>query len=193
MMKQIFTLMTAIILLCSTGCAAAQSRSGKKIGFGLPDGLKEYKKITATDLYLNLVSKPQLVAGGSGELVFALRNAGAKRVNIPEWLRNEPENVKLFVQPFLPGMKSPDPENWIEVVDPVQQPVIHSPLILMPDNQVMVSKKLEFVSKMRVAPGMERRFFLKAQINLKSLDTESETVVLRIISNIKEKGEKQEK
>ena len=155
--------------------------------------LKEYKKITAADLYLNLVSKPLLSAGGSGELVFALRNAGTKRVNIPEWLRNEPENVKLFVQPFLPGMNEPAPDSWIELVDPVQQPVIHSPLILMPDNQVMVSKKLEFVSKMRIAPGMERRFFLKAQINLKSLDTESETVVLRIQSNIKEKGEKTKK
>ncbi len=188
MIKTLPILPLLTVLLAVSGCAV-KTEPKMKMGFGLPDGLVEYKKITAPDLYLNLISKPVLHAGAGEELIFALRNAGLRRINIPEWFRNEPENVKLFIQPFLPGMKSPDPDSWIELVEPVKQPVIHLPLVLMPDNQVMISKKLEFVDKMRITPGMERRFFLKAQINLKSLNTESETVVLRILSK-SAKGEK---
>lgn len=191
-MKIPFHLVMLPVLLAAAGCTSSKPEPKMKMGFGLPDGLVEYKKVDAADLHLDLLSKPVLHTGGSNELIFALRNAGFRRVNIPEWLRNEPENVKLLLQPYLPGMDAPDPEGWIEIVEPVKQPVIHLPLVLMPDNKVMISKKLDFVNKMRIAPGMERRFFLKAKINLKSLNTESEMIVLRILPGAipKIKGEK---
>lgn len=163
------------------GCGPAAEERPMKIGLGVPDGYVQYEPITAPDLYLDLIGKPVLYAGEDGTLIFSLRNAGTKEVVIKEWFRNEPENLKLRVQPYLPGMTGPDPEAWIELEEPVQKPVIHYPLTLMPDNQAMIVKHLDFVGKMRVTPGMERRFFLQAQLNLKSLNLATGTIVLRII------------
>ncbi|MBE6399527.1 MAG: hypothetical protein E7041_05220 [Lentisphaerae bacterium] len=174
----------AVVMLTAAavcGCSSAPKESKQRIGLGKPDGYEKYEKISAADLYFNMVSKPVLYAGEDGTLVFALRNGGSRSVEIREWLRNESENVKIMIQPYLPDMKAPDPQGWIELVEPQKRPVIHYPLTLMPDNQAMVSKKLEFIRKMQVTAGMERRFFIKAQLTLKSLDLATEVMVLRVL------------
>ena len=61
------------------------------------DGYEKYEKISAANLYFNMVSKPVLYAGEDGTLVFALRNGGSRSVEIREWLRNESENVKIMI------------------------------------------------------------------------------------------------
>ena len=170
-----------LTVLAGSGCTSAPKSAKQRIGLGKPDGYETYKKIEAAGLYLNLVSKPVVYAGEDGVLVFALRNGGSRSVEIREWLRNEPENIKLMIQPYLPDMKAPDPQAWIELIEPVKRPVIHYPLTLMPDNQAMISKKLEFIRKMQITPGMERRFFIKAQLTLKSLDLATEVMVLRVL------------
>ena len=186
-MKRLFA--SALLAALAAGCAAPEKPPMQRT-FGVPDGMVKYPKIIAPDLYLDMISKPLLYAGGPGELVFALRNSGQKAVTIDEWYRNEGENLILLVQPCLPGMKAPDPAAWIEIAEPVRKPVIHYPLMLMPDNRVMIAKKLDFIGKMQVTPGMERRFFLQAKLTLKSLDLSTEIITLRVLPARKEKETK---
>ena len=178
-------------VLAGGGCSSVQEPQRHKLGLGTPDGHEKYEKINSAGLYLNMVSKPVLYAGDDGVLVFALRNSSGKTVEIREWFSNEPENVKILIQPYLPDMTAPDPGAWIELVEPEKRPVIHYPMTLMPDNQAMVSKKLEFIRKMEVSPGMERRFFIQGQLALKSLNLTTEVMVLRILpAKVEKKGSK---
>jgi hypothetical protein len=168
-------------MLALSGCMSPPEMPRHRIGLGKPDGYEKYEKIDAAELYFNLVSEPVLYAGEDGLLVYSLRNGKGKSVEIREWLRDEASNVKIMIQPYLPGMKAPDPGAWIELLEPEKKPVIHYPMILMPDNQAMVSKKLEFIRKMQISPGMERKFFIKAQLTLKSLDLATDVTILRVL------------
>ena len=40
---------------------------------------------------------------------------------------------------------------------------------LLPGNRVSVTKELPFIEKLTVSPGAERRYFVKGELNLKSL------------------------
>ena len=171
---------SVLLATLAAGCAAPQKPPMQRT-FGVPDGMVKYPRIDAEGLYLEMVSQPRLYAGEPANLVFTLRNSGQKAATIDEWYRNEGENLLLLIQPCLPGMNAPDPDAWIEISEPMQKPVIHYPLILLPDNQVMIAKKLDFIGKMQVAPGMERRFFLRAKLTLKSLDLSTEIITLRVL------------
>ena len=177
----LFTMLTASVLAFAAGCATEQSVTKYKLQLGVPEGSREYKKINPAGLQLNLISTPVYYAGKSAVVTFALRNAGMKKINIEQWYRHEPDNLKLRIQPYLPGMTAPDPDGWFEIEDPRKRPVMHYPLTLMPDNQALISKKLDFVSMMEVTPGKERRFFLQACSTLSSLDLQSDIVVLKIL------------
>lgn len=179
-------LLTAIL----AGCAGKAPPPQMKMAFGVPDGTVKYKPVAGKNLSLKLVSKPVVHAGETAVLTFALCNNGNRSIEIPEWYSNESDNIVIFAQPWLTGMKAPDPQNWIELSFNLKQPVFHHPLILMPGNQVMVAQELPFIEKIRnISPGMERRYFIKAQTNLKSLKLESEIIVLKVLPR-KKTGEK---
>ena len=173
----------ALALLAAAGCASAPQAPKLRLGLGKPDGYETYEKINPAGLYFELVSKPVVYAGSEAKLVFALRNSSGRSVEIREWLRNEPENIKIMIQPYLPGMKTPDPQGWIELIEPEKRPVIHYPLILMPENQVLVTKNLNFIAKLYVPPRSERRFFMRAESTLQSLKLASDVIVLHVLPN----------
>ncbi len=181
MKKPFFNLccVTAALLLAA-GCVTEPEVRKYKLQMGIPHGSKKYTPVNPAGLRLGLISKPVLYAGEESILTFSLKNSGTGSVNIEEWFRHEPDNLILYVQPYMPGMSSPDPEAWFEISEPLKKPVLHYPVTLMPDNQMLISKKLTFISKMSVSPGKERRFFLKAALTLDSLKLESDTIVLRV-------------
>ncbi|MBE6356456.1 MAG: hypothetical protein E7058_05005 [Lentisphaerae bacterium] len=180
-------LLTAII----SGCVSKEPPPPpQKMAFGVPDGTAKYKPVSAKNLSLQLVGKPTAHAGERTVLTFMLTNTGMTKIEIPEWYSNESDNIVLFAQPWLTGMKKPDDANWVELSFDLKRPVFHHPLILMPDNKVMVAKELPFVKNIRkISKGMERRYFIKAKVNLKSLKLESDVLVLRVLPNNKT-GEK---
>ena len=175
----------ALLLLCS--CTSAQQKTpDMKLVMGVPAGKVKYEKISSEYLSLNLISSTQLHAGENASLIFSLRNFGSKELKIREWHKNEPDNIIMYLQPYLPGMKAPDPDAWIEINDITESKQrFHYPLSLMPDNQVMVTKKLPFISKIRISPGKERRFFLKAKLNLTSVNLSSEIIILKVLPQTK--------
>jgi hypothetical protein len=101
-----------------------------------------------------------------------------KNIRIVEWFSNEPDNVIVYCQPWLTGMTEPDELAWTELSFDVRRPPIRYPLELMPGNQVLVTKELPFVDKLAISPGAERRFFIKAKLNLQSVSATSPVSVL---------------
>lgn len=110
-------------------------------------------------------------------------------VSIPEWYTHEPDNVIIYVQPWLTGMTAPAEDAWIELSFDLKKPVLHYPLTLMPGNQVLVTKELPFIQMLQVSEGKMRRYFVKASLNLKSLKLDTGVFHLQVLPKQKS-GEK---
>ena len=149
-------LLPALLLLA--GCA---SDSEEKV--------RAFASVPAEHLEFGPIGSLVMEAGSPGELTLALRNLGRDKVDIPEWRINEPDNVKLYCQPRPPQAEAPDEDLWIEMDDPVRTPEFRYRLELFPRNQVLVRRTLEFVENLVLRPGTERRYFVKAELNLTSL------------------------
>ncbi len=157
-------------LLFLAGCA---SDSGEKP--------LAFTPVPADHLEFGPAGSLVMEAGSPGELTLALRNQGLDKVYIPEWRINEPDNVKLYIQPRPPQMEAPDEEMWIEMDDPVRTPEYRYRLELYPRNQVLVKRSLEFVENLVLRPGTERRYFVKAELNLTSLPLKTEVFEISVI------------
>ena len=105
-------------------------------------------------------------------------NRDLESLKVIEWYSNEPDNLVLYCQPWTTGMEGPDEAAWTELSFDVKMPPIRYPLELMPGNQVLVTKELPFVDKLAISPGAERRFFVRAKLNLKSVSAESPVSVI---------------
>lgn len=181
-MKNYLPVFAAAALIGISGCSSIPENTPKmKMALGVPDGMVKYDPISANGLVLRWVGKKEAYAGTKTSLIFTLTNNSGKQVSIPEWYSCETDNVVIYIQPWLNGMKEPVRDGWIKLSFDLRQPILHYPLQLMPGNQVMVEKKLDFVEKLHVSPGKERRYFVKASLNLKSLKLNSEVSVLRIL------------
>lgn len=178
----------ATVLFCAAGCRRTEPPP-MKLAMGVPDGAKKYSPVSAKNLTLKLTGKKDLPAGEKAELIYSLIYTGNGKKTISEWYSNENDNITLFIQPYLTGMKEPSPDNWIELAPVLKQPIFHHPLILMPGNRVMVVKQLPFIEKLRVSPGKMRRYFIKAKINLASLDLCSDVDILQVFHKEKPMGE----
>ena len=171
-------LLAALLAAGIVGCASSdQSERKSKRAMGtLPQEsyapLSDYKLVLRTD------SRKIIHVGEGGNITFALRNLDKKSIRIIEWFSNEPDNVIVYCQPWLTGMTVPDEQAWTELSFDVRRPPIRYPLELMPGNQVLVTKELPFVDKLAITPGSERRYFIKAKLNLQSVSATSPVSVL---------------
>lgn len=172
----------AILLTALFFCSCVTEKPVKeRMVLGVPEGKFRYKDVNPAPLELVMISKPVLRAGEKAELIFSLKNNGSRAVDIQEWLRHEPDNIVISIQPWLTEMTQPDPERWIELSFDRRKPVFHYPLTLMPGNQAMIAKELPFIEKLRIAPRSERRFFVKAAMTLKSLKLSSKVFTIRVL------------
>ncbi len=153
-------------------CSCEQIKKEQVWSGGVPE-LPEYPPLEHYRLTLQHEGGKTLPAGRPARLTFVLTNVDNKPVRIIEWYQNEPDNLRFFCQPWYPGSTEPDPEAWVELSGPVQQPALRYPLDLWPNNQVMISQDFTAAENMVVSPGAERRFFVKARLNLNSVDVES--------------------
>ncbi|MBO5791600.1 MAG: hypothetical protein J6S54_03925 [Lentisphaeria bacterium] len=168
MRNLLFLLGLAAVLLA--GCAKQEVEYTKKWGFGFKDKVN-YAKIKNAQLTLELSpGSRKFSAGAPGELVFILRNRGKSPVRIPEWYKFDPNNLSIQCQVWLPGTRKPDPDMWLDVSTPVKRPVWRYPVTIPPGGSHFVSSRLDFPVNLVVTPGTERRYFIKAKLNLKSLD-----------------------
>ena len=172
----------AVAIGCVSGCKSGggETRQPRRAMGTLPQAsytpLRDYK------LVLRTTDRKIIHVGEAGEITFALRNMDKKPIRIVEWFSNEPYNVIVYCQPWLTGMTRPDEEAWIPLSFEIPRQAIRYPLELMPGNQVLVTKKLPFVEKLVISPGTERRFFLRAKLNLTSVSVTSPVSVLIVRS-----------
>ena len=164
-----------------SGCVRKESTP--KMAIGVPHGKMQYKPIKNPTLSLKMLGKPIRYAGEKAIFTFALSNTGNRVMEIPEWFSYEPDNLVLYVQPRTTDMIAPKEEYWIKLDFDPRKPVFHYPLILMPSNQVMISKELPVIEKLQLPPHTERRFFMKAELALTSVKLASEVVELRVLPN----------
>ena len=178
-MKSLLCLLALGTLLFS-GCVKEEVEYTKKWGFGFKDkGV--YKKLTNYDLTLELSpGSRKLTAGVPGELVFILRNRGKGAVRLEEWFKFDPNNLLVQCQVWLPGTDRPESQMWLNVSVPVKKPIWRYPLTLPPGGAHFVSTRLDFPANLVISPGAERRFFIKAKLNLKSVNVASETDYITI-------------
>ena len=170
----------AAALMLLAGCASdgeARKHGTAKRAMGIAPQA-EYPVLEGYHLTLRQTGSRVLRCGEGGKLTFALRNAGNESLRVVEWYSNEPDNLVIFCQPWLTGMTEPDEAAWTELSFDVKMPPIRYPLELMPGNQVLVTKELPFVDKLAISPGAERRFFVRAKLNLKSVSAESPVSVI---------------
>ncbi|MDD3886099.1 MAG: hypothetical protein PHI35_04450 [Victivallaceae bacterium] len=156
----------AVIALIGAGCATSDKPKKAKT-------IPVFEPLAEYTLSLRLVGGTVQPAGGDGVITFSLKNTGAKTVTIEEWHLIEPENIRVYCQLWRPDMTEPDADSWIELQQKIKEPVTHVKLELDPGNQVFVGRRLPFISKIKVEPGFELRYFVKAELNLKSVSLAS--------------------
>ena len=176
-----FTLLTAFALVLLAGCTKQELEYTKKWGFGFKDK-GNYPKLKNYNLTLELSpGTRRFPAGQPGELTFILCNKGKNAVRIPEWFKFDPNNLQIQCQIWLPGADAPEPGMWLDVSVPVKRPIWRYPVTLAPGEKIFVSMNLDFLSKLIVSPGSERRYFIKAKLNLKSVDVSAPVVYVTIL------------
>ena len=175
--RMILMVLSAAVAVGVAGCAGGDEERKSKRAMGvLPQ--ESYAELADYKLELRTDKRNILRVGEGGKVTFSLRNMDKKNIRIVEWFSNETDNVIVYCQPWLTGMTEPDEQAWTELSFDVRRPPIRYPLELMPGNQVLVTKELPFVDKLAISPGAERRFFIKAKLNLQSVSATSPVSVL---------------
>ena len=175
MRKITIMFLAAAVMSVIGGC----SSSGKeeKLAMGTAPQAR-YEPLQSYRLALRAEPRHVVYAGEPATLTYTLRNLDKESLRIDEWFSNESDNVTVYCQPWFTGMSAPDENAWTELSFDLHRPAWRYPLELMPGNQVLVTKELPFVAKMAVAPGTERRFFLRGKLNLQSVSVTSPVSVL---------------
>lgn len=178
-MKHIFFFLLGAALIATAGCTSGKSAI-RTPGYGEKPADYKFEKIKDANVELVFVGPKTLKAGTPGQIFFALKNLGRKTVSIEEWRMNEQDNLKLECQIWLPGQTEPDPDRWLSLDLPVKQPELRYHLELYPGNQARVAKNLDFVEALVISPGAERRYFIRASLNLTSLKCYSPVAAIAI-------------
>ena len=152
---------------------------------------QSFPTVEGAKLELAVSGNPELVSGKDRSVTFILRNLSSVPISIPEWYTNEPDNIEVSIQVWFPGSMAPEEDRWITYHVVPKKPVMHYPLRIGAKMFVSVEVPLEFLDKLIVKPGTERRYFIKARLNLKSVEAESKVSAITI--RAKEDAEKAEK
>ena len=168
----IFSVLCAL-LLC--GCVTTYTGSINKF----PER-KTFDPIPDAKLKLEVVGRRELISGVDDSITLRLSNKG-KYIRIEEWYMKEADNFIVYYQPWKPGTNDPDPTAW-EVIYPVtlERPVRY-PLDMSPGVAVLVRFGLPFIDGLKVTPGKERRFFMRAELSLKTVRAETGIFAISVL------------
>ncbi len=177
MRKNVFFL---LLLFSLTGISCVREVKSQKLMLGQRADKVDIRELQNIRLQLFLTEPRILNTKGDGEIRFIMRNLDNKPVRIPEWFTWESDNILVYCQNWLPDMTNPDPEAWIPLSFDFHKPAGHITLELPPHGQVTIAKKLPFVPKLRISPGSERRYFIRGELNLKSIKLQSEPAAVAV-------------
>ncbi len=144
----------------------------------------EYTKfdvIPDAKLKLEAVGRRELISGVDDSITLRLSNIGNNAVRIEEWYMKEVDNFIVYYQPWKPGTKEPDPLAWQAIMPVTLERPKRYPLDMSPGVSVLVRFGLPFLDGLKVTPGKERRFFLKAALSLISVKAESKIFAISLL------------
>lgn len=175
--KQRFAFFLAAILVpalvsCS-GCSSQNaSPNENKPNYHRYDQpiIRNVKELTIT----RSVTQDLYTVGKRGQKIsLRLTNQNLDTVKIPEWLRNEKENVKLFLS------EKADSPNWVQVWPEQQQQKNETadlkknlPFMLSPGNSILLDIPVTFLGKVDLKGVNEKKMLVKAELSLKSVHAE---------------------
>lgn len=139
-----------------------------------------YEPIAGAKLELSVVGSRQLVSGIDDSITFRLTNLGGD-LQIPEWYAKDIDNLIVSYQPWLPGTEEPIASNWQTLTPVIVEPIVRFPLTIPTKSSVLIRAGLPFLENIQVTPGKERRFFIKAELNLRSINAQSKVFGISII------------
>ena len=117
-----FLLAAAGIVLMQTAGCVREVEKREELGVGVVAELPEYPQLARYKLSLQLVGSRTLTAGRPGRVTFSLRNTDDRPLRLVEWYANEPDNLLIYCQPWLPGTTEPDEGLWIPLSFDVKRP-----------------------------------------------------------------------
>ena len=184
-MKKLYFLL-ALCVLSVTGCV--QTKIAKQETYFGVESKKDFPKIKGVQLELAITGSPELISGRDKSVTFILKNLSNNPLSIPEWYSHEPDNIEISCQIWFPNQTAPDEDRWITYPVVLKHPVRHYPLRLGGKMFVTIDVPLGFLEHLIVAPGTERRYFLKAKLNLKSVSAESKVTAITVKPPVKTPG-----
>ena len=141
---------------------------------------QSFPAIENAKLELAVSGNPELISGRDRSVTFILRNLSNVPISIPEWFTYEPDNIEVSVQIWFPGTNAPEEDRWITYPVVPKKPVMRYPLRIGARMFVSVDVPLEFLDNLIVKPGTERRYFIKAKLNLNSVSAESKISAITV-------------
>lgn len=162
------------LLLGCTGCMKSYYSGTFTL---VPD---TFERIENANLKLSIIGSRQLFVGIDDSVTFKLENLG-EDISVPEWQVKDIDNLVLYYQDWLPGTQEPDPKAWIKIEPIVLEPIQRYPLFLSKGATVLIRAGLPFLEGLEISSGKERRFFIKAKLNLKSVYAESEVYGISVM------------
>lgn len=141
---------------------------------------QQFPEVKDAKLELSIAGKPELISGRDKKVTFILKNLSNSPVNIPEWFSNDPDNIEISCQVWFPKQHAPREDRWITYPVIPKRPIMRYPLRLGGKMFVSVDVPLEFLENLIVAPGTERRYFIKAKLNLNSVSAESKVSAITV-------------
>ena len=168
----------SIVLFC--GCVETKvERMESRLGMA---DRQNFPEVKGAKLELAISGNPELIAGKDKKVTFILKNISDTPVSIPEWFTNEADNIEISCQIWFPNQPAPEPDRWITYPVIPKRPIMHYPLRIGAKMFVSVDVPLEFLDHLIVKPGTERRYFIKARLNLKSVSAESKVTAITVRS-----------
>ena len=175
-MKFRFLLFAAVSAIFFTGCVTTYSGTISRF----PEKT-HFEPIPDAKLKLEVAGNRNLISGFDDSITLRLTNVGKNAIRIEEWYMKEADNFIVYYQPWKPGTDEPDPLAW-EVIMPVtlDRPKRY-PLDMSPGVNVLVRFGLPFLDGLKVTPGKERRFFLRATLSLKTVKAETDVFAISLL------------
>jgi len=167
--KQILSLLSAL-LISATFCSCVETRSGV---FYIDDRRETFPKVENAHIKLEPFGPHDFACGVKPVMQFRVTNVGKEQLRVEEWFNTEERNLVIYYQDWLPDMKKPDPQLWMMVKPSIPKYPRRAPLDINPGTSLVIKAPLPFLENLQVSKGHERRFFVKAKLNLQSVDAET--------------------
>ncbi|MBR2632883.1 MAG: hypothetical protein IKD29_05505 [Lentisphaeria bacterium] len=177
---KIFFVFSMLCALMISGCQSRVEKVEKmKSHLGAVDR-QTFPEVEGAKLELAVSGTPELIAGKDKKITFILRNLNNTPVSIPEWFTNEADNIEVSCQIWFPQQTGPEEDRWVTYTVVPKRPVMRYPLKLGAKMFVSVDVPIPFLEHLIVKPGTERRYFIKARLNLRSVSAESKISAITV-------------